>query len=1018
LGSSASNGVKLEDVDQDGDLDAFVVDGNFWLNDGAGNFSITGFSTGGQEVIFGDLDADGDQDAFLAIRWGNKLWYNNYVPEVTSGATLNYTENDGPSAIDSSILLYDFDNSAFAGATIEISANYVEMEDELSFTPIGSITGAWDSASATLTLSGTGSDTEYAAALASVTYENMSENPFTASRTVSFTINDGMATSQVATATVNVAAVNDAPFLDNSGTPTLTAITEDDSASPAYSMHDLFSIFGHLIGDPDYHDQLGLAITGADNSNGNWQYSTDGGTNWSNIGAVSDATALLLQAPPKLFGEVQNTTDLAANDLLINGNDVGPVTLSTSLVNGLNMQGAYNLANAINAISGSTGVIAELDTLYAGGGTTGGLSGDSIDFNINGVSVGVTLPTSYTAYEVAQAIASAINDVGPSAHVHAWVGTGSNGGAVNSVVIGGHGNNIVIANLVEVGTAVSGLANGTYALDSTHNMGDVFLIPTGGSYSVTTSAGDDSILALIGMDGGVTQTNISGDTADDGVVNVSFPLNKLRYVPDGDFSGTATLTFRAWDQTNAMSNGSTDSTTVNGGSSPYSAASETISITVNPVNDAPVVTSGAVFNYTENDTPMLVGSGVTLTDIDNANLASAAINVSGNYVEGEDVLSFTSVGNISGTWNSSTATLTLSGTDTVANYLSALASVTYQNLSDNPSVLSRTISFTANDGTATSAAATAIVNVTAVNDAPTVSGTATMSAVYLTDIDNGGDLVGNFIGTVVIDPDSAVKGIAVTGLDTTVGSWQYSLDSGASWQDFGPLSDTSATLLADSARIRLVPNGIDLGTSGLIFHGWDQTSGSNGLTGVDVTVNGGGTAFSTEATTATVTVQELIITPTTTTTTIIDTSTTLDIIDSATSTMTTDSLLTAELLTDVPITDFLITETDITTEAPLEETADQATESDEEAEAEESEEELQEEEDSEEADEEELVDDEAVVAAAEGEGATAKGAVESEAKNGKKGLSGQLAKEKMTPEAERAEIIKIFDEVFDLLQCK
>ena len=73
---------------------------------------------------------------------------------------------------------------------------------------------------------------------------------------------------------------------------------------------------------------------------------------------------------------------------------------------------------------------------------------------------------------------------------------------------------------------------------------------------------------------------------------------------------------------------------------------------------------------------------------------------------------------------------------------------------------------------------------------------------------------------------------------------------------FGPLSDTSATLLADSARIRLVPNGIDQGTSALIFHGWDQTSSSNGMIGVDVTVNGGGTAFSTGATTATVTVQE------------------------------------------------------------------------------------------------------------------------------------------------------------------
>ena len=38
----------------------------------------------------------------------------------------------------------------------------------------------------------------------------------------------------------------------------------------------------------------GIAITWADNSNGSWEYSTDGGNNWSAVGAVSDTSALLL----------------------------------------------------------------------------------------------------------------------------------------------------------------------------------------------------------------------------------------------------------------------------------------------------------------------------------------------------------------------------------------------------------------------------------------------------------------------------------------------------------------------------------------------------------------------------------------------------------------------------------------------------------------------------------------------------------------------------------------------------
>ena len=65
-----------------------------------------------------------------------------------------------------------------------------------------------------------------------------------------------------------------------------------------------------------------------------------------------------------------------------------------------------------------------------------------------------------------------------------------------------------------------------------------------------------------------------------------------------------------------------------------------------------------------------------------------------------------------------TGTLTLVGSDTLANHQAALRAVTYVNTSDNPSVLARTVSFTVNDGTASSVAATRNITVTAVNDAP------------------------------------------------------------------------------------------------------------------------------------------------------------------------------------------------------------------------------------------------------------------------------------------------------------
>ncbi|WP_163095017.1 hypothetical protein, partial [Acinetobacter baumannii] len=69
--------------------------------------------------------------------------------------------------------------------------------------------------------------------------------------------------------------------------------------------------------------------------------------------------------------------------------------------------------------------------------------------------------------------------------------------------------------------------------------------------------------------------------------------------------------------------------------------------------------------------------------------------------------------------------LTLTGTDTVANYQSALRSVTYADNSENPSTLARTVTFTADDGQSVnhlSAGSNHTINVTAVDDAPVNSG--------------------------------------------------------------------------------------------------------------------------------------------------------------------------------------------------------------------------------------------------------------------------------------------------------
>ena len=84
LGNEDSRAVVLGDVDGDGDLDAFVANGGghyqrikVWLNDGKGNFRDSGQSISGGDVALGDLDGDGDLDAFVANYGPNNVLLND-----------------------------------------------------------------------------------------------------------------------------------------------------------------------------------------------------------------------------------------------------------------------------------------------------------------------------------------------------------------------------------------------------------------------------------------------------------------------------------------------------------------------------------------------------------------------------------------------------------------------------------------------------------------------------------------------------------------------------------------------------------------------------------------------------------------------------------------------------------------------------------------------------------------------------------------------------------------------------
>jgi hypothetical protein len=96
---------------------------------------------------------------------------------------------------------------------------------------------------------------------------------------------------------LEVVGTNAAPVLNTSASPAFTAL-QGATAAPVngQAVGALVSTLVSGISDTDAGATKGIAITGFDSANGTLYYSTNGGTTWTNVGAVSNTSALLLAA--------------------------------------------------------------------------------------------------------------------------------------------------------------------------------------------------------------------------------------------------------------------------------------------------------------------------------------------------------------------------------------------------------------------------------------------------------------------------------------------------------------------------------------------------------------------------------------------------------------------------------------------------------------------------------------------------------------------------------------------------
>ncbi|XP_078572181.1 uncharacterized protein LOC144859411 [Branchiostoma floridae x Branchiostoma japonicum] len=667
-----------------------------------------------------------------------------------------------------------------------------------------------------------------------------------------YTGNTGPFSEEHVTVTLTVQSSNDAPTVDTSQVVTFTPIDEDVTDPDGDAITVLLSNCDDVdLTWPGTQQNIGIAVTGADSSNGLWEYSTDNGTTWSQLGAVSGSSAVLL------------------------GEDGDG--------------GRYRLRFRPEPDFSGTAFL-----YYRAWDFSTGTAGDT------GVSATYTSPTG--AFSQSEAIASItvlpsndsplVTDGITMATITEDITSDDNLGTSLSAMLAGHYTDKDTGN--DAGVAV-------VTVDETH--GDwQYTCDSTQPYDWLDFVGGYHLGYVVPPLPTLTSATLLKSTC------------RVRFLPQPNvnaenMASAPYVTILGWDNTETgLASSSSYGIDVTGyaDSDQNEFGSDLINVTIHvtAVNDPPelqLASSAVEVFFSEHGDPVtLVGDGYSLTDVDNNNLVSATVSIDGealnNCSESSSSIEEVTV-NLDGTNLTKTILsvcpfqMTIAPNDTIMNsatledFRTALSTLSYANSYTNPNLLSRTVSVTVFDGSDVSETASAHVTIAVTNDAPVLTNVTKFESIAedVLDGDNNGTTVLALVEDIYVDSDvGSDVGIAVVGTDTRYGAWQWCCEChNATWQGMiggmyygfvvppDPLPE-KATLLSASCRIRFRPEadfnteidaqGLPRDTSDrpyVSIKAWDNTGTTTGMTaqfGVDTTVcsNVYTCEFSVEAVNATI----------------------------------------------------------------------------------------------------------------------------------------------------------------------
>ena len=550
---------------------------------------------------------------------GNKTGFNF---ETT------FIEEQGPVlAVSEDTLLMDIDNETLSFIEVTIENPLDGVHERLWVDNVTEYKGStsdphytvwnfrprqyYNSSTGALIIHGLENVHEYQQVLRTLKYNNTAGEPNNQTRTLVFTVSDGISVTTGIHTTLHIVNINDSPYFNQSATLYHFTTYEDvpNEQNAGWSLEELA---GSLILDDDANSISGIAITDISTSNGRWEYTINYDTTPPPTNAPTTTTPAgssnLNNIVADMFSGVSDSADSSGSGLtLLSGS--GDVTPGSGMEPTRPAPPFYFSATWY-PIPNNT-ILSQALALRLNGSTT------RIRFvpnkNFNGM-----IFISFVLWDATDGLpdgsitnATSTSRTDPYSLQHVTLR-----GTVTPVNDAPLLLNTTV-NLTSImeddrsseGDDVSRLITGISDIDANDTVFGVAIVSTddsNGMWQFTT-------------DGGLSWTNLAGISSSMAVALSSEPAgrNKIRFWPYQDYNGYSHITFVAWDLTsgNVSYQGVVDVTAADSIVGPFSQTSARAEILVEPVNDSPVLSPGASLLTINENIPVVDNNGTLVSTI-------------------------------------------------------------------------------------------------------------------------------------------------------------------------------------------------------------------------------------------------------------------------------------------------------------------------------------------------------------------------------------------------------------------